>query len=57
MAFVGLSQDGCHSSFHIHHGVESEPPNSRTVLPLAEVWKQILGIDEVSLRVWNGLGE
>jgi len=25
MAFVDLLQDGCHSSFHIHHGVESEP--------------------------------
>jgi len=25
MAFAGLFQDGCHGSFHIHHGVDSEP--------------------------------
>jgi hypothetical protein len=31
-------------------------PGSRTVLPLAEVCKQTLGIDEVSLRGWYGLG-
>jgi len=24
MAFVGRFQDGCHGSFPIHHGVESE---------------------------------
>ena len=42
MAFVGLFQDRCHGSFHIHHGVESGPQIVKRFYLLQKCGKKVM---------------